>query len=766
MTSTTDVPSRTDGSGTKPVTFFVATWTIRNGRNGGLESACRALDSLNVDIALLQETKLTRQIYSRSSSGYSITASNAPSARKGGIALCWKEHDAYEIEETKFHGSHVVTFRLITGELRYYVVGCYIPPSSTAELADIRRAYKRCPKGFKPILMGDLNINLESPRDERDMEIAEQVDWMDLGCLTDHFRQRRRCVTRGRLTWRQRRLGRWVSSKPDYFLAREGDRRRFRRVVLRRPRHHDSDHRAIVAVFYAGNKKKMKVYRKKHCRFPLRVQHPLGELETIFEELKASIEPSGPRNTKANSWISENTWALVDHRAMLRRGGRLPKAGEHALGRRIKASLKKDKHQRVEDAAEQISSHLNNGELKESWRVAQRWYRVAEDRAPKPCYESMAKQTQEREELYSKVPPPGDPIPINVDPFNVRDAVPEEPEIRTVVKDLRNGRSGGSSKLTAEDIKCWLRGMLEEEKDGKEGAGDKWRLFVKLIQAIWHTGHIPQQMRWVIIVLIPKGDGDYRGIGLLEPFWKVIECLMDGRLNIIELHDCLHGFRSGRGTGTATLEAKLAQQLAYVEQEPLFGVYIDLRKAYDAMDRDRCLLIVEAYGVGPNMLRLIKAFWDEATLVCRAMGRYGDPFQSERGVTQGGPVSPKIFNIMVDAIVREWIRQILGDDAAAEGYGDAIRLLLAIFYADDGYIASRSEQQLQEALDILVDLFGRVGLRTNVQKTKGMTCVNGTIRTKLSEEVYSNSRVGFHTNRAWRNRRVDCDVCGLNLSAA
>ena len=53
---------------------------------------------------------------------------------------------------------------------------------------------------------------------------------------------------------------------------------------------------------------------------------------------------------------------------------------------------------------------------------------------------------------------------------------------------------------------------------------------------------------------------------------------------------------------------------------------------------------------------------------------------SERGVTQGGPVSPKIFNIM---------HEILGDEAAAEGYGDAIKLFLAIFYTDNGYIASR-----------------------------------------------------------------------------
>ena len=71
----------------------------------------------------------------------------------------------------------------------------------------------------------------------------------------------------------------------------------------------------------------------------------------------------------------------------------------------------------------------------------------------------------------------------------------------------------------------------------------------------------------MVIVLLPKGGGDYRGIGLLEPLWKVVEVLMDKRFLAIKFHYCLHGFLAGRGTGTATMEVKLAQQLAYREQE-------------------------------------------------------------------------------------------------------------------------------------------------------------------------------------------------------
>ena len=60
-------------------------------------------------------------------------------------------------------------------------------------------------------------------------------------------------------------------------------------------------------------------------------------------------------------------------------------------------------------------------------------------------------------------------------------------------------------------------------------------------------------------------------------------------LKILDYHDCLPGFLAGRGTGTAVTEVKLAQQLACIKQMPLYGVFIHLWKAYDAMVRRRCL---------------------------------------------------------------------------------------------------------------------------------------------------------------------------------
>ena len=74
------------------------------------------------------------------------------------------------------------------------------------------------------------------------------------------------------------------------------------------------------------------------------------------------------------------------------------------------------------------------------------------------------------------------------------------------------------------------------------------------------------------------------------------------------------------------------------------------------MDPGRYLEILRDCGAGEKMIRLISRFWRDSQLACRAAGHYGRPVRARRGVTQGGALSPTIFNLMVDAIVREWVR--------------------------------------------------------------------------------------------------------------
>jgi hypothetical protein len=235
---------------------------------------------------------------------------------------------------------------------------------------------------------------------------------------------------------------------------------------------------------------------------------------------------------------------------------------------------------------------------------------------------------------------------------------------------------------------------------------------------------------------------------------------------VIALHDSLHSCRNGRGTGTAVIKAKLTQQLAHIEQAPFYGVFIDLKKAFDAMDWERCLFILEGHGIGLSMRCLIHHFWDKSTNVCCASGNYGMPFKMGRGVTQGGPLSAKLFNVTVDAVVREWL-QILKVKSGLEWeeLDEMMDALFAIFYVEDVYIAARKPVFLQWAIDGLVSTFECVGLKTNISKTKAMIYTPGKIGLQLPADSYQWMRTGHTLAAKWDTCIITCRECRKDMRA-
>ena len=67
-----------------------------------------------------------------------------------------------------------------------------------------------------------------------------------------------------------------------------------------------------------------------------------------------------------------------------------------------------------------------------------------------------------------------------------------------------------------------------------------------------------EESTWQVVVLIPKGGGDYYGIGLVEVVWEVVTVILNFYLTTsINFQEVLHGFWEGCDTGTTSLEAIL-----------------------------------------------------------------------------------------------------------------------------------------------------------------------------------------------------------------
>ena len=201
-----------------PIKF--GTYNIRNVRKGGLEAALRGMDQANMNLGVLQETKCTDGVYTRASAGYRVVATDAPSRHRGGLALFYKEGADFAVEEVRPYGPNVMSFEVVTGRRRWYIIGCYLAPDDARTIEQIVTALGDQPRGTALIVAGDLNTDLgDMACDERWAEIAAAITEAGLEDMTAHFLPRKRRWGRERRTWAMVRGGKAIRSRTDYILG-------------------------------------------------------------------------------------------------------------------------------------------------------------------------------------------------------------------------------------------------------------------------------------------------------------------------------------------------------------------------------------------------------------------------------------------------------------------------------------------------------------------------------------------------------------------
>ena len=95
------------------------------------------------------------------------------------------------------------------------------------------------------------------------------------------------------------------------------------------------------------------------------------------------------------------------------------------------------------------------------------------------------------------------------------------------------------------------------------------------------------------------------------------------------------------------------------------------------------------------------------------------------GITQsypGIPLSPTLFNVVVDTIICHWLTMVAATEAGIELLVLLIWYLVEYFSANDGIIASTQSERLQRSFDVLAGLFGHVGLRTIMRNMVSVDC--------------------------------------------
>ena len=182
-----------------PIRF--GTYNIRNGRSGGLESALRRMAQANINLGVFKETKCTDGIYTRESAGYRVVATDAPSRHRGGVALFYRPSPLFAVEAVREYGPNVLSFEVVTGWRRWYIIGCYLAPDDAQTIERVVTAMGDQPRGTALLVPGDLNTDLEATDNyRRGSEIVAALTEAGVEDMSAHFLPRKQIWVRERST--------------------------------------------------------------------------------------------------------------------------------------------------------------------------------------------------------------------------------------------------------------------------------------------------------------------------------------------------------------------------------------------------------------------------------------------------------------------------------------------------------------------------------------------------------------------------------------
>lgn len=315
-------------------------------------------------------------------------------------------------------------------------------------------------------------------------------------------------------------------------------------------------------------------------------------------------------------------------------------------------------------------------------------------------------------------------------------------EFLTVVKNLKNGKSEGFDNVLNEMIKNSPNNILE--------------LLLEHINLCLEKSFVAQNLCYDIINPIFKsGDtsdpNNYRGICLSSSILKLITSLIFQRLlakvNDLDLISKNQiGFKSNSRTSDHLLTLKtVIKKYVNVGKKKLYACFIDFRKAFDSVWHIALFDKLRTVGLHGKLLDLVENIYSKTKCAVKSNNKLTQFFNFTKGVRQGCPLSPLLFNLYINDIFH------LIDSNAKTDITLNENKINAIMYADDLLIIADSQLKLQEHLNNLTEYCDAWKLEINTDKTKCMVFNQGnrlcnlelTINDKKIENVKYFKYLGF-----------------------
>ena len=209
---------------------------------------------------------------------------------------------------------------------------------------------------------------------------------------------------------------------------------------------------------------------------------------------------------------------------------------------------------------------------------------------------------------------------------------------------------------------------------------------------------------------------EYRGISLLSTVYKLFTSVINDRIvKIAESQniyaDEQNGFRKKRSCEDHLYSITSIIRNRKRDKLPTFVSFVDFEKAFDRVDRDLLFFKLKSMGFNGKVLQAIKSIYSDCKATLNVNGLLTNTFDVKCGVRQGDTLSPTLFGLYINDLVKD-----LNDaDKGIKLTADVT--VSCLLYADDLAIIAESEQDLQHQLHVLENWCKKWRMRVNVKKT-------------------------------------------------
>ena len=391
----------------------------------------------------------------------------------------------------------------------------------------------------------------------------------------------------------------------------------------------------------------------------------------------------------------------------------LPQSHRHAM-KLFKKICQYKKNMFWQGEYDKLDSLDNNSDFWEKWKV------FGEDKISFNTSDLDGKRSEEFfEKLFSKI----------------------DDNINLVLEKIENANNDFLNQdFTLDELKNVINELIKKKAVGPDRVANEFlqqasptllQLLCRYLNLNIRTGLACRNWCYGLIALIhkegPKDDpNNYRGICIMNALLKVLCTLLNRRLsiyctenNLINVGQIGFEKNSRASDHIFTLKSVVNKYVVDQKGKKLYTCFVDFQKAFDSVWHEALFRKLENKGINGNFLDIIRNIYSSTECAVKINGKSTKQFKYEKGVLQGNPLSPLLFNLFINDIF-----EAIKNDSSITLDGE--NSFNALMYADDLIIMATSPEELQKSLDGLTAYCHKWKLNVNIKKTKCVTFSKGT----------------------------------------